>query len=65
MNKSVKFSQHMRWKAFQYFGKLNISRKKNGFKTRKFLSCLEKLVDFKNNMINYLPLMNFFFENIV
>ena len=39
-----------------------ITLKKSGFKTTTFSLCLEELVDFKNNMMTHLPLVNFFFD---
>ena len=42
----------MRWKALKFFGKLDSSGKENyGFKTRKCLPCVDKLVDFEDDMV--------------
>ena len=50
----------MRWKALQFLGKLGNSGKENyGFKTRKCPPCLDKLVNFENDMIKMIKNIEF------
>ena len=60
ISKVEQFIKRMRWKALQFLGKLNNTVQENyGFKTKKCLPCVEELIDFEDDMMYLVKIIEF------
>ena len=60
ISKVEQFIKRMRWKALRFLGKLDNTVQENyGFKTRKCLPCVEELIDFKDDMMYLVKIIEF------